>query len=204
MADHEPPGYDDWFDDPEPPTMESGRANRPSYDTPGQTEEDVWVLPEDEARRARRSRGRGGEIVIGGKALTSTQVAIIAIAGLAVIVALIAAFGGFSPSKKATLPTTGGQSTNHTTTTNPATHTYKVPTVTLQLNDTNTAQVKILEKDLKALGFYAGAIDGGFGAGVQSAVEQFQQSQGLSPVDGIVGKATRNKLRSALAALSGG
>ena len=28
MSDREPPGYDDWFDEPEPPTLEQGRGGR--------------------------------------------------------------------------------------------------------------------------------------------------------------------------------
>ena len=61
MNEHEPPGYDDWFDEPEPPTLEQGRGSRPSYDAPSETEEDVWTLPEDEPRRSRRPQ-RGGDV----------------------------------------------------------------------------------------------------------------------------------------------
>ena len=79
MSEHEPPGYDDWFDEPEPPTLESGRGGRQSYDAPAETEEDVWVLPEDEPRAL--APATRGDIVIGGRALTTTQIAILAIAG---------------------------------------------------------------------------------------------------------------------------
>ena len=197
MADHEPPGYDDWFDDPEPPTLESGRGNRPSYDIPAETEEDVWVLPEDETRRARRG-GRRGDIVIGGRSLTSTQVAILAIAGLAVLIAILAAANVFSSGTASTIPTGASESTQQTkSTTTQTTPTVQVPTKTLQLNDPNHAQVKILQKDLRQLGFLTSPPDGIFGAGTQTAVEQFQQSVGL-PADGVAGQQTLAALRRKL------
>ena len=115
MSEQEPPGYDDWFDEPEPPTLEQGRGSRPSYDAPSGTEDDVWTLPEDEPRRSRRPQSGG--MVIGGHALTTTQIAIIAIAGVAIIVALIAAFGGFSSSTTPTTPPVNTHTTLPTTTT---------------------------------------------------------------------------------------
>ena len=150
MADREPPGYDDWFDDPEPPTVESGRGNRPSYDIPGETEEDVWVLPEDEARQARRAR-QGGNIVLGGRSLTTTQVAILAIAGLAVLIAILAAAGVFSSNRASTVPTNTTPTTLSTnTTTTPTTPTITAPTQQLKEGDTG-AQVTLLQKELKSL-----------------------------------------------------
>jgi len=194
MADHEPPGYDDWFDDPEPPTVESGRGNRPSYDIPSETEEDVWVLPEDEQRRGRRSVGRG-DIVIGGRSLTTTQVAILAVAGLAVLIAILAAAGVFDGSNAGSLQTiTNTTTTNHTTTTTPTTPTVTPPTQTLTENDTNQAQVKLLQKELIYLGFLTGKADGVYGPGTKAAVEQFQSSRQLTP-DGVVGPATLAALR---------
>ena len=193
MADREPPGYDDWFDDPEPPTIESGRGNRPSYDIPAETEDDVWVLPEDEARRARREGGRGA-VAFGG--LTTTQVAILAIAALAIIVALIAAFGGFSSGSSQTVPTNSTPTTIHTTTTTQTTPTIAAPTQQLKNGDTG-AQVKLLQKALKSLGFFSGTVDGAFGPATTSAVVQFQSAHGLTG-DGIVGADTLTQLREAL------
>ena len=195
MADREPPGYDDWFDDPEPPTVESGRGNRPSYDIPGETEEDVWVLPEDEARQARRAR-QGGNIVLGGRSLTTTQVAILAIAGLAVLIAILAAAGVFSSNRASTVPTNTTPTTLPTTATTTTTPTITAPTQQLKAGDTG-AQVKLLQKELKAAGFLTGAADGAFGHGTKAAVEQFQSSRGLTP-DGQVGKDTLTALRQAL------
>src|SRR3954470_872301 len=110
MDEREPPGYDDWFDEPEPPTLESGRGSRQSYDAPSETEEDVWTVPEDESRRSRRNQ-RGGGVVVGGHELTTTQIAIIAIAGLAVVVAILAALNVFSDSPAATTLTTNSTPT---------------------------------------------------------------------------------------------
>ena len=193
MPDREPPGYDDWFDDPEPPTIESGRGNRPSYDIPAETEDDVWVLPEDEARRARRE-GRGGDVSFGG--LTMTQVAILGIALLAVLVAILAATGVFSSNPTTTVPTNSTPTTLPTTATTQTTPTIAAPTQQLKNGDTG-AQVKLLQKALKSLGFYSGTVDGDFGGGTTSAVVQFQSAHGLTG-DGIVGADTLTQLREAL------
>jgi hypothetical protein len=194
MNDREPPGYDDWFDDPEPPTLEAGRGHRAPYDDPAEPEEDVWVLPEDEPRLPRRSRS-GGDFVIGGHSLTSTQVAILAIAGLALFIAILAAAGVFSSTPAPTTQSTS-RSTLPTTQTTPTTPAVKMPTQTLRLNDTNHAQVKLLQKALTAAGYPVKA-DGQFGAGTQTALEDFQNHAGL-PVDGVAGPHTLAALKRAV------
>ena len=195
MSDREPPGYDDWFDEPEPPTLEQGRGGRQAYDSPSMTEEDVWTLPEDETRPSRRRSQRGGSGMGG---LTTTQIAIIAIAGLVVLIALIAAFGGFGGSTPATTPTV--PTTNQTlptTLTTPTTSTVVAPTQTpIQEGDTGP-QVKLLQKALISLGYMTPPADGNFGPTTQSAVESFQSANGLSP-DGVVGKQTLAALKQAL------
>lgn len=201
MDDRDPPGYDDWFDEPEPPTLESGRGGRQPYDAPFETEEDVWTLPEDEPRRSRRPQ-RGGNMVIGGYDLTTTQIAIIAIAALAIFIAILAAIGVFSSGTPATTPSIPTQPTQPTTATTPTTPTISAPTQQLHNGDTG-AQVKLLQKALKSLGFYSGTVDGDFGPGTQSAVEQFQSAHSLSP-DGVVGKKTLAALRQQLRQQLGG
>jgi len=194
MDDRVPPGYDDWFDEPEPPTLEQGRGGRASYDAPSE-EEDVWMLPEDGPRRPRRAQGRG-DLVIGGRALTPTQVAILAIAGLAIFIAILAAAGVFSSSPASAPPTITTQTTLPTTQTTPSTTpTVTAPTQPLQEGDTGP-QVKLLQKELKSLGFLAGAADGSFGPGTKAAVGQFQSSRGLTP-DGQVGPDTLTALHQA-------
>ena len=73
MSEHEPPGYDDWFDEPEPPTLEQGRG-APAVRRPFGTEEDVWTLPEDEALAA-----PGPSEAATSAELTTTQIAIIGV-----------------------------------------------------------------------------------------------------------------------------
>ena len=50
-------------------------------------------------------------------------------------------------------------------------------------------EVRQLERKLKELGLYSGAIDGAFGGGVQAGVKSFQASHGLK-ADGVVGAKT--------------
>jgi hypothetical protein len=195
MNDREPPGYDDWFDEPEPPTLESGRGGRQSYDSPSEPEEDVWTLPEDEPRRSRRAQ-RGGNVTVGGHSLTTTQIAILVIAGLAIFIAILAAAGVFSSSAPATTPTYSTQTTLPTTATTPTTATVVVPHQPLQLGDTG-AQVVLLQRALIHLGYLQPPADGSFGPATQSAVEQFQQANGLT-ADGVVGKQTLSALKTAL------
>jgi hypothetical protein len=196
MDDREPPGYDDWFDEPEPPTLESGRGGRASYDIPAETEEDVWVLPEDEPRKSRRPGARG-DIAFGGRTLTSTQVAILAVAGLALFIAFLAAIGVFSSSPAVTTPTTHPITTLPHTHTTPTTPTIALPTQTpIQLNDKGP-QVKLLQQALIKLQFLHDKADGTFGPATQTAVEDFQSANGLT-VDGVVGKETLATLRQAL------
>ncbi len=190
--EHNPPGYDDWFDEPEPPTQEASRAGSGTYEEP----DDVWVLPEDERRRARRTAD--GDIVVLGMTLTKTQAAIVAAAVLAVFFGILAAAGVFS-SAKATLPTisvTTTFSVTHATTTAPTTPAVVVPTQPIQPGATGK-QVKELQQALKALGFYVGKPDGVYGPNTQSSVEQFQSSKGIT-ADGIVGQQTLTALQQAL------
>src|SRR6185312_9618001 len=75
------PGYDDWFDEPELPTETQGGVSRGVY--------------EDEDDRPPGQR----EFVIAGRTLTMTQVAIIGLSVLAIIFAILAAFGVFNGAK---------------------------------------------------------------------------------------------------------
>ena len=53
--------------------------------------------------------------------------------------------------------------------------------------------VKLVQQQLKLLGYYTGSVDGKYGTSTTSAVSAFQRSAGLT-VDGIAGKKTFDKL----------
>ena len=187
------PGYDDWFDEPEPLTETQSGANRGVYEDA----DEVWVLPEEEGGRAPGHR----EIVIGGRTLTMTQVAIIAASLLAIFFAILAAAGVFNGAKATAPPVTPTTTAPPATaTTAPVTNTnptVEAPAQTLKPGDTGS-QVKVLQRALKALGFSPGTPDGDYGPSTQTAVERFQVSKGLAE-DGVVGPETLNALRKALA-----
>ena len=137
---------------------------------------------------------------IGGRTLTATQVAIIALSALALFFAILAAVGVFNGSKAAAPPVTLQQTdtvtVQNTTQTN-TTPTVQAPTQTpLQLGDTG-AQVKELQQALAAAGFSAGTPDGDYGSATQVAVERFQAAKNLGQ-DGVYGPATAAALQKAL------
>jgi len=186
------PGYDDWFDEPEPLTETQSGANRGAYDDV----EEVWVLPGEDTPR---ERGPRGEIAIGNWTLTTTQAAIIAVSIIALVVAILAATGAFSSSKAALPPvvTTHTPTVTITTTaTTSSTPTTQAPQQTLKPGDTGE-QVKILQGALTALGFDPGKPDGDYGPSTQAAVEKFQLSKQLAE-DGIVGQQTLAALQQTL------
>jgi hypothetical protein len=186
------PGYDDWFDEPEPPTETQSGANRGVHDDP----EEVWVLPEDDDSGPHRQR----EVVIAGRHLTMTQVAIIVLSVVAVILALAAAFGAFSsgtaPAPTVSTPTVQTVTTTATTTQTSTPPAVQAPAAPLQPGDTGT-QVKDLQKALAAAGFSPGTPDGDYGPATQTAVEKFQVAKGLAE-DGVYGPATQAALQKAL------
>jgi len=187
------PGYDDWFDEPEPPTETQSGANRGIYEDA----DEVWVLPEDEDAQPLGQR----VVVVAGRTLTMTQVAIIALSLLAVFFAILAAAGVFNGAKTAAPPVTVQTRpltpTAQTSTPASTTPTTEAPAQTLSPGDTGS-QVKVLQRALAALGFSPGKPDGDYGPSTQVAVERFQVAKGLAE-DGVVGPATLNALQKALA-----
>jgi Putative peptidoglycan binding domain len=188
------PGYDDWFDEPEPLTETQSGANRGVFDDV----EEVWVLPDEEAGRDRAHRG---EITIGTLTLTTTQAAIIAVSVVAVVLAVLAATGAFSSNKAAVPPVTTPTAPATVTVTQPKTTakqpSTQAPQQTLNPGDTGP-QVKLLQQALTTLGFSPGKADGDYGPTTQAEVEKFQLSKGLAE-DGVVGQQTLAALQQALA-----
>jgi hypothetical protein len=185
------PGYDDWFDEPEPPTETARGAGRGIYDGV----EEVWVLPEQERPRFRGRR----DVVIAGVTLTTRQAAIIAASALALILAILAAAGVFSTGgKPAAPPVTRPAPPKVTPPSTPAVTppAVQAPAQALQPGDTGT-QVKILQRALTAVGYSPGKADGDYGPATQVAVEKFQVAKGLAE-DGVVGPQTLAALRQAL------
>jgi hypothetical protein len=188
------PGFDDWFDEPEPPTETQSAVGRGVYEDA----DEVWVLPEDEDAAA---PVRHREFVVAGRTLTTTQAAIIGICVLAVFFAILAAFGVFSGSSPAPQtvapPPKPLTTTTQATTTTSTTSTTQAPAQTLKPGDTGS-QVKLLQEALVTLGFLSSKPDGVYGPVTQNAVEKFQVSAGI-PEDGIVGPQTLNALQKQLA-----
>jgi hypothetical protein len=186
------PGYDDWFDEPEPPTETQSAVSRGVYEDA----DEVWMLPEEDDDRVRGRR----EIVVGGRTLTTTQAAIIGISVLAVFFAILAAVGVFNgktaAAPPATLPTTQIRTTTQTVTQPTTTPASEAPAQTLKPGDTGQ-QVKLLQKALNKLGYSAGTPDGEYGITTKVAVERFQLAKNLGE-DGIFGPATLAALQKAL------
>jgi hypothetical protein len=183
------PGYDDWFDEPEPPTETQSGANRGVHEDA----EEVWVLPEDEEAHSTGQR----EVVIGGRTFTMTQVAIIALSAVAILLAILAAAGVFNSGKAAAPPVSTPtvpppKTTTTQTNTTPA---VAAPSTTLKPGDTGE-QVKTLQRALTQLGYQVTA-DGDYGPATQAAVQQFQTAKGLTP-DGVVGPVTLAELQKSL------
>jgi Putative peptidoglycan binding domain len=186
------PGYDDWFDEPEPPTDTQSGAGRAVYDG----DDEVWVLPEEDHPQS----GRRRELVIAGRTLTTTQMAIIAGSIIALIIAILAATGAFSSSKPSpppvATPPPPPKTTTTVTTQTVTTPAVQAPDTTLSPGDTGS-QVKILQQALNSLGYSVGKPDGDYGPATQTAVEKFQVAKGLAE-DGVVGPETLAKLQQAL------
>ena len=186
------PGFDDWFDEPEP---SQGRGTRAVLD-----DDDAWVLPESRAFGGRRRRE---PLVIGGREFGPAQLAIVGVCAVALLLGLLAVAGVFGSSP----PRAAQHLTNPATTVPPAvspsvttptvsTTPSNVPTQTLSPGDTGT-QVTALQNALIGLGYLKTKADGDYGPDTQLAVEQFQSAHNLA-VDGVVGQQTLAALKTAV------
>jgi hypothetical protein len=180
MAERDPrgPDPDDWFADGD---RAPSRRGRPAT-------ADDWIAS---APRSRRQPQRLSELLPGRWAPIA--------AGAAVLVVIVIAWlafsgGGSSPAQAVT--TTQVNTTPTIATTTQAAPTVPAPTTTLKPGDTG-AQVKALQRALASLGYTVGKIDGDYGTGTKTALEQFQTASNLT-ADGLFGSATRAALIAAL------
>jgi len=127
------------------------------------------------------------------------RVVLVAVFGVGLLIAVLAAAGVFSSSPHRPAPpvTTTGTISSTTATTTPTRTPLPAPTVPLKPGDTG-AQVKVLQRALVSLGFLTGKADGDYGPATEAAVKRFQTSVHIK-ADGIVGPATRRALATALA-----
>lgn len=166
---------DDWFADVEPP-REPG-----VLDSDPPSAEDDWLLQPEPIRRPRPELPWRRIAVVGGGAV------VLLIAGLAAA----GVFNGSSPPN--TVPITGASLSTPTTTAGKTTRAATaLPTGTLKPGDTG-AQVRALQRALKALGYSVGTVDGQYGPATKTAVASFQHAEGLT-ADGVFGPKTLNAL----------
>jgi hypothetical protein len=173
---HDP---DDWFDGTEPE-----RRGAPDREADGED----WLLDDD------REPPRPWLETI------NRRIVVLAVVGVALFIAVLAAAGVFSSSPGTSVPPITSTPTSSTSITQPtttaATPPVPAPTATLKPGDTG-AQVKVLQRALASIGFSTGKIDGQYGPATQTAVKRFQRSAGLK-ADGIAGSATVTALATAL------
>jgi hypothetical protein len=183
---------DDWFADSERVPSRGGRPDERPTVAASRVDADDWIGGSRSRRAQRRKLAESlpegwAPIVAGGVLLV-----ILVLAGLAV-------GGVFSSTPKPTVIPTATQIASTPTTTpatTPAAPTVPAPTTTLKPGDTG-AQVRALQRALKSLGYTVGTVDGDYGTGTKTAVQQFQTASNLT-ADGIFGTATRAALVKAL------
>jgi Putative peptidoglycan binding domain len=190
---------DDWFADVEPARTPreapvERRDETPSPPRDQADEEWADIEPADGLLQTVAE----WRVVIGLVVLAVAVLAALAVAGVF--------SAGKHPAAVTTPPTTPhttpahttstGTTTTGTTTGTTGTTTTSGPTTTLKPGDTG-AQVKALQRSLASLGYTVGKIDGDYGTGTKTALEQFQTASNLT-ADGVFGPATRKALIAAL------
>jgi hypothetical protein len=191
MADRDPrsPDPDDWFADPARPAPRRARqAARASG--PG-AEEDDWIGEDPRARRP-------GPAFLASLPDRWVKIGAGALVFLVLLIGWLSLKGVFSGSTPTQAATTTQIATTPITptTTRAVVPTVPVPAAPLKPGDTG-AQVKQLQRALAQLGYTVGTIDGDYGTGTKTAVEQFQTASNLT-ADGLFGPATRTALIAAL------
>jgi hypothetical protein len=204
MSGRDPPRLsnpDDWFGDVDPVAPASSRATSApealAFEHQGPGAADDWL---DGERAATRPEGPAGFTV-----KLRTLLAAAAIVVVLIVLAGLELGGAFSGSGKhpATNPTTATTiTTTQTPTTTPiaparpAARALSAPTSTLKPG-AQGAQVKLLQRALKRLGYSAGVVDGVYGPSTQAALVRFQKASALA-TDGVLGPKTLQAIKRAL------
>jgi hypothetical protein len=189
MAGRDPrsPDPDDWFAEPDRAPARRARSSARAAAAP--TEED-WIGDDPRPRRARPAAFAAY--------LPDGWLPIAAGAGVLVVIliAWLAFSGGGSKPPQPTTTAQAATTPAPPTTTQATVPAVPAPSTTLKPGDTGT-DVKRLQRALVQLGYTVGTIDGDYGTGTKTAVEQFQTASNLT-ADGIFGAATRTALVAAL------
>ena len=193
MADRDPrsPDPDDWFADPARPAPR--RARQPARTSRLGADDDDWIGDSPRARRP-------GPAFMASLPDSWIKIGAGVLLFLVLLVGWLSLKGVFSSSTPTQAATTTQIATTPITptTTAAAAPTVPIPTAPLKPGDTG-AQVKRLQRALTQLGYTVGTIDGDYGTGTKTAVEQFQTASNLT-ADGVFGPATQTALIAALKA----
>jgi hypothetical protein len=181
---------DDWFADVDPEAPLSWEEDGAPFIPQERPRVDAYPP----ARRREAPTLRLGTLLAGGAVL----VAVLVVGGLA-LAGVFSGGGHETPAAQNTQPrvTTHAQSPTPAETPSPRA-TVPAPTSTLKPGDSG-AQVKVLQRALKSLGYKVGAIDGDYGNTTEVAVTSFQRHEKLT-ADGVFGAKTLQALKSALKA----
>jgi hypothetical protein len=183
---------DNWFGEPE------ARAEQWPLTTPERRPEAPVEL-EDWLRERPETRPRSGPTRAGTFASRRLTWAGVLLFGCLLIgLAAAGVFGGGAQRPSAV--TTGVSTASQLTTSSaPAPFTPPRPRSPVRVlkRGAQGPAVVALQRALARLGYYAGRIDGQYGAGTEGALSRFQTSSGLTP-DGILGPKTRRALESTL------
>jgi len=159
----------------------------------GPASTDDWLARSDGARE--RFRGVQGVSRNARLGLGAAVLAVLVLIGLAA--AGVFSGGGHKGAATPEVTTTTPAATT-TPSTTPASTSIRIPAGTLKLGDKG-AQVTILQRALKSLGYSPGTIDGKYGPATQRAVARFQRAAKLA-TDGILGPKTLAALAQAVSA----
>ena len=164
-------------------------AERPT-DTPRRPADDDWLV---EADRTHRGRALDLSVLNSSHGLAAIGLVVLTVITL---VAVVAALTDSAPSSAQVIPIVSAPRAtphvSHASTPASPVRSLPVPATTLKPGDTGP-QVKTLQRELQALGYSVGGIDGSYGTQTSKAVMAVQRAHHLT-ADGIVGPQTLTAL----------